>query len=191
MSEIQVRCTECNEVLSVDDSMNMALCRFCGEAFEVADAKKVYSMYNQAADIKVDFDIENGVLKGYKGSSSSIVIPAGVTKIGEKVFMFQDFVTSVLIPDSVRYIGAGAFGFCSNLETVIISNGVTNISYSAFSDCDKLKKIKIPDSVEVLEEGAFSDCKNLCDVTISKELLIKSKAAFSKNLYEKLMSDFE
>ena len=33
-----------------------------------------------------DFDIEDGVLKMYHGNESSVVIPEGVTEIGQEAF---------------------------------------------------------------------------------------------------------
>ena len=55
-----------------------------------------------------DFIIEDGVLKEYVGEESDVVIPDGVTAIGDEAFYGCDMET-VFIPDSVISIGEGAF----------------------------------------------------------------------------------
>ena len=85
-----------------------------------------------------DFIIENGVLKKYVGPGGNVVIPEGVTEIGNGVFSGCDSLASVTIPKSVTSIGGWAFSDCSTLETVTIPEGVTNIGWKAFSDCSAL-----------------------------------------------------
>lgn len=70
------------------------------------------------------FHIENGCLKEYIGADKEVVIPNGVTSIGEY-----------------------AFFRCKSLKSVIIPDGVTSIGNYAFSDCKSLRSVVIPDSV--------------------------------------------
>lgn len=48
-----------------------------------------------------DFEIENGVLVKYIGAGRDVVIPDGVTSIGDWAFSRYEGLTSVTIPDSV------------------------------------------------------------------------------------------
>ena len=60
-----------------------------------------------------DFDIVNGVLKGYSGRGEVVDIPDGVTYIGEKVFWNCCDIKRVIIPNTVKIIGLRAFKGCN------------------------------------------------------------------------------
>jgi hypothetical protein len=70
----------------------------------------------------MSFEIENGVLKEYTEDDDvkEVVIPSGVTAIGDWAFCECESLTSITIPDSVTRIGIGAFCGCSNLASVTI-----------------------------------------------------------------------
>jgi hypothetical protein len=116
----------------------------------------------------ISFDKNRNLLRGYSGSSVSVVIPWGVTYIdgnsglrekglmsviipssviviGDSAFL-QNRLTSVIIPDSV--ISIGMYAFQSNLLTsVFIGNGVTSIRYYAFNENNNLRSITIGENV--------------------------------------------
>ena len=70
---------------------------------------------------KSDFVIDKkGVLTEYYGTDENVVIPDGVTEIGDYVFSGKDF-SSILLPDSVTRIGDGAFTRCKNLTSIRIT----------------------------------------------------------------------
>ena len=71
-----------------------------------------------------DFIIENGVLKKYTGPGGDVVIPDGVTRIGDKSFYWNLSATSVFIPESVTSIGWMAFSRCNLLTEMTIPNSV-------------------------------------------------------------------
>ena len=52
-----------------------------------------------------EFVIENGVLTKYNGPGGDVVIPAGVTEIGERAFYGCTDLTGITVPDSVTRIG--------------------------------------------------------------------------------------
>jgi len=66
-----------------------------------------------------DFDVKDGILRSYRGSSDQIVIPAnlGIIEIGEDAFSFRENLIMVEIPEGVKIIGSGAFYSCSSPNT--------------------------------------------------------------------------
>ena len=67
---------------------------------------------------------------------ANLVIPHGVTKIGDSAFRRCGNIKSVTISDSVTEIGDSAFRGSYNLAQITIPNGVTSIGDKAFSGCD-------------------------------------------------------
>ena len=102
-----------------------------------------------------DFEIENGTLKKYKGSSSVVVIPDNVTSIGKRAFDGCRNLTSITIPDSVTSIGDQAFDGCTGLTNITIPNSVTDIGEWTFYGCTGLTSVRIPDTVTSIGSNAF------------------------------------
>ena len=64
---------------------------------------------------------------------TDIIIPDGVTVVGESAFDLSPNLNSVIIPDSVTSIEAYAF-YDISLTSVIIGSGITSIGAGAFRD---------------------------------------------------------
>ena len=133
----------------------------------------------------------------------NLVIPDGVTCIGDTVFVGCQSLRQVTIPDSVTSIGDHAFSGCHNLRkvtipdsvtsiedyafgscaltSVTIGNGITNIGKYAFSNCSSLASVTIPDSVTNtnIEDYAFFKCENLASITIGSGVTSIGYSAFS------------
>ncbi len=62
----------------------------------------------------------------------NLVIPNGITTIGDYVFSFCTSLKSVEMPKSLTRIGEGAFYNCTNLQSIEIPESVTSIGDSAF-----------------------------------------------------------
>lgn len=127
-----------------------------------------------------DFEIVDGVLKVYNGAGGDVVIPDGVTSIGNNAFRSCHSLTSISIPDGVTHIGYNAFYNCSNLTSISIPNSVTHIGYYAFGDCLRLTNISIPDSVTNIGNLAFSYCTSLTSISIPISVTIIGSEVFSE-----------
>lgn len=85
-----------------------------------------------------NFVIENGVLIEYTGDEIDIVIPDGITKIGDEAFADCGDICSVVIPDGVTEIGEDAFAWCYELRSIVIPESVSEICWSTFKGCENL-----------------------------------------------------
>lgn len=123
-----------------------------------------------AATNKFYFYPTTGMITGYVGTDTVVVIPSkinGITveTIGHTAFRYSS-VTSVTIPDSVTFISDSAFAYCSNLTNISIPNSVTSIGFSAFGGCTKLESITLPSSLRSISEALFSGCSQLTTIHI-------------------------
>ena len=128
-----------------------------------------------------DFIIENGVLIKYVGGGGEVVIPDGVSAIGDEAFILCAGLTSIAIPSSVTTIGERAFGGCKDLTSITFAEDsrLTGIGQDAFSFCTSLTSVSLPASVASIGERAFSRCGNLTSLTISDGMRIIGAEAFS------------
>ena len=97
---------------------------------------------------------------------SSIIIPSGVTGIGDNTFNSCAGLTSITFEpiSKLRSIGSNAFNFCSKLPSIIIPNSVNSIGTFGFYSCTGLTSITIPSSMANIGNSAFSSCSNLARV---------------------------
>ena len=123
--------------------------------------------------------IENGVVTKCHESAVSVVIPNGVTAIGENAFLNCSALKSISLPSTLKEIGKCAFYYCEALESVVIPKGVTAIGNCAFANCSKLKAVVIPEGVSEISYCAFEKCSALEQVTIPESVTSIVDAAFN------------
>ncbi len=108
----------------------------------------------------------------------NLVIPNGVTRIGNYTFSNCKSITSVVFPDTVTSIGFYAFYNCTWLSQLSLSEGLVSIDGAAFSDCTRITEVEIPNSVKTIGASAFYLCTRLQKVTLSNELITIGNSAF-------------
>ncbi len=129
--------------------------------------------------------IPKGVTRIGEGAFSScinveeILLPNGVTNIGEAAFSCCQSISSMRLPNSITNIGESAFSLCSELVSVILPTGITCIQNDTFGDCYSLESIEIPDGVKSIGDNAFSDCYNLISISIPESVTSIGDSAFN------------
>ena len=101
-------------------------------------------------------------------SLASVVIPDGVTRIGNNAFYNCYSLVSVVIPDGVTSIGVYAFYNCYSLASVVIPDGVTSIGSRAFHNCKSVKEYHFlsPTPPSLSNTNAFSDIPSDCIIYV-------------------------
>ena len=107
-----------------------------------------------------------------------VMIPEGVTAIGEAAFEDCSRLEAVEIPNSVTDIGGWAFSGCDSLMDVEIPGCVTNIGEEAFSFC-RLRRVSIPGGVKTIGARAFDGCWKLEGLEIARGVESIGREAFS------------
>ena len=134
---------------------------------------------NESADISEDgFDIRGSILVRYTGTAEKVVIPEGVTGIGENAFSGKASLTEVTTPSSLRTIGFYAFYNCVNLKKIDLHPNVEYIAAGAFRSCSSLEEIIIPQGITVIDDYTFYYCQNLRKVVIPSSVISIGNAAF-------------
>ena len=125
--------------------------------------------FSRDPDFEITYD---GVLQKYNGLEVNIVIPYGVTSIGEKAFFCYpgELIPGVktlliTIPNSVIFIEKLAFA-ASALKSITVPGSVISIGKRAFTTCPRLTSVEIQNGVRSIEDAAFNDCWNLTSVSI-------------------------
>lgn len=144
-----------------------------GVAAPAAAQQSAYELYIEETG-------EDRIVTGYAGDLPSVlVIPAGVTVIGEEAFLEAEAIEEVILPEGVRAIGLAAFMSCTHLQTAALPETLKEIGMGAFCQCSALSRLDLPQSVEKIGMGAFGACTGLEEVTIPPKVKILSGTAFS------------
>ena len=133
----------CDKLTAVNISDIAAWCKI---AFSDYNANPLYYAHNLYL---------NGTLV------TDLVIPDGVTSIGNYAFRDGTSLTSIEIPNSVKSIGQSAFAGCTYLDNIVIGSGVTSngIGSGAFANCPYLMSVTCKAIYPpVISSGVFEGC---------------------------------
>lgn len=106
-----------------DKNKDLNLVEFKGEQTVISEEAMTVLTTN------TDFEIDGTTLVAYHGSDKKVIIPDGVTDIGERVFQENEIVEEIIIPDSVDRISKMAFAYAINLKRLEIGSGL-NVVYN-------------------------------------------------------------
>ena len=138
--------------------------------------------------------------RAFRGKDiTSIIIPEGVTRIGNYSFSSCSYLSTITLPRTLTHIGEYAFSSCRELITITIPSSVVSIGRASFSDAGltsitwpsrlttipngifartPLQSIVIPEGVTIIADFAFSNCTSLTSVTLPSTILEIGSEAF-------------
>jgi len=122
------------------------------------------------------------VLTKYNGNDKEVVVPSeidgtAIVKI-EGTFYNNQSIEEVILPEGITIIGEQAFYGCTNLKSVILPKSTKIIDNYAFAYCG-IKEIVLPANTHYINEGAFLGCSNLTAIESHAEpITMDGKALF-------------
>ena len=134
------------------------------EAQIVACDYPYYNPYREEGICTVDNTLSSYMFYQNK-SLRSIKLPKQIKgEMGKSVFYQCSNLHEVVLPSGITSIGDYAFYYCKALRSINIPTLVTSIGYRAFDDCTYLTSIEIPNRVTRIDDFAFQDCENLTSI---------------------------
>lgn len=114
---------------------------------------------------------------------TGLKLPAGLTKIETLSFAFMaGLKTEVVIPEGVTEIGEGAFE-CSYMPSVRLPSTLRKIEKQAFMYAHNLTKITLPDGLETIGDEAFDGCYFKKAIVLPASIKSIGKKAFHRYSY--------
>ena len=99
-----------------------------------------------------------------------VVLPAGLTKLGESAFYACTSLSSIDIPASLWTIQPYTFKNCTSLASATFHEGnLQKISDGAFYGT-ALTSVELPDCLSILDEYVFKNCSKLAEVKLGSGL---------------------
>ena len=152
----------------------------------IEEIQEAIEALEPAPSLDPDFEFSEGVITGYNGTATDVIIPETidgqeVVAIANNVFKSKGL-TSVKIPDSVTTIGMAAFAQNELTEIELpekLTNGMGNMAFYQ----NKLTSIKLNDGLTVISTAAFSQNK-LTSVEIPESVTSIANQAFKDNELE-------
>lgn len=128
-----------------------------GEGYSVDSQGLLHFAYTDAIP---DFEKpEDQPWAAERGTIRKVVIPDGMTSVGQYAFVGCSSLESVTLGRNVERIGQAAFNSCTSLTTLTIPDSVKKIDAYAFTGCTKLDRILHPDG----REYTADEMSLLCD----------------------------
>lgn len=117
----------------------------------------------------------------HQSISGSLIIPEGVTWIGDQAFLECVNLTGILsLPSTLRGISYMAFEGCKFTCELLLPQNLNSLGFRAFCQCSGLYgNLILPEGLSEIEESVFSGCSNLSgDLNIPKNVKKIENGAF-------------
>jgi len=113
------------------------------------------------------------VISSGVNQEGAVIIPEGVTSIGQEAFYNCDSVKYLSIPSTVTYLGPSIIRDSSGLEFVDFNENANDINldnWGHFRYCTSLKAVSLPDGIKTINNRFLNGCTNLQAVYLPANL---------------------
>ncbi len=110
-----------------------------------------------------------GILTGYSDPGPEIIIPEGVTAIGDRAFKNETSLQKIVFPASLERICTAAFRGCAELKEIVFSTGLRELDGSVFR-ASGLETVRLPEGLSKIGPNVFAECTGLEEITLPASL---------------------
>ena len=111
-------------------------------------------------------------------------------KVSDFVLFIDRTIEELVVPEGVTVIGEYAFRGCTKLKSISLPKGITKIDKFAFYTATLVKEIVVPDGCLTIGESAFTGCYDLERVVLPDSITAIGATAFkTSNITEFIFPD--
>lgn len=125
------------------------------------------------------WEISGNLLVRCIEAEGNVIVPEGITEIGDNAFFRCDEIVSIELPETVSYIGNSAFKYCDNAVCITMPKEIKFMGAEVFQYCWKLKELILPEGVTSIGETMLEGCTNLERLVIPNSVSRVPRTALS------------
>lgn len=169
-----------NETTSIPNSLKLILETLQHVKAHTGEARYIRKLVESLPpDTMRRLVVEDGVISKCADHGSQIIVPDGITAIGDDAFKECIQLESVELPSTLKSIGDQAFRGCTRLKSIVLGPNVEYVGHSAFRDCLRLQSVTIENPDVVLAGRAFENCAELNQISLPETSTEIFEAAFN------------
>ncbi|GEM_PF-3713501 len=119
---------------------------------------------------------ENGMIIAYKGSNTTVTVPASVVQNGKTVQVVgvKSFKNSVLmnvtLSEGITKIDSGAFANMTKLKSIKFAKTISEIGDKAFENCSSLVSVVLPENTKTVGSDIFIGCSSIKIIVLNNNI---------------------
>ena len=146
-----------------------------GRKMTTAREAGTYTIFpsSETSDWVVD---ENGMIIAYKGSNTTVTVPATVVQNGEVVTVVgvksfrNPILANITVSEGITKIDAGAFANMTKLKRVKLAKSISEIGDKAFENCSSLVSVVLPENTKTVGNDIFIGCSSIKIIILNNDI---------------------
>ncbi|MDD6475477.1 MAG: leucine-rich repeat domain-containing protein, partial [Sodaliphilus pleomorphus] len=144
-----------------------------------ADMKRLIGTLRTSGDFTIPSTITSIATRAFSNTAfSTLVVPEGVTAIGDYAFCTTSSLDSLYLPSTLKEVGEGFLNE-SAIKRVALPEGITTLPYQAFFACLSLESVQLPHSLKTIASQAFLNAEKLKSIDFPENVTEIGSEAFA------------